>query len=227
VIINPCLESTPRLEIATTLKTLDQLGCDFIHISVMDGHFTSKMGLDFQLCREIKKKFQFKLELRLSTTTPEQLVVQALKSGANFISFHPETTHAPLTLIQKIRRNGVRAGLVLNHNQQPYSISSMLDEIDYVTIMSCEPDSKSPVFLETTYEKISNLAWLREEGNYNFWIQVEGAVDVLNAVECKKMGADMLVVGRQALNVPKMNLYEAYQAVQHSLDGSLDVEEHS
>ena len=221
MIINPCLESTPRLEIPATLKTLNQLGCDFIHISVMDGHFTSKLGLDFGLLREIKKSYPFKIEVRLSTTNPERFVKQALRSGADFVSFHPETTHSPLSLLQDIRRNGVRAGLVLNHNQPPYSIMSMLDELDYVTLMSSEPDIKSPVFIKSTYEKLGNLTWIRDEGNHNFWIQIEGAVDVLNAVECQKLGADMLVVGTQALNVPKMTLYEAYQSVQHSLENEM------
>lgn len=221
MIINPCLESTPRLEIPSTLKTLDQLGCDFLHISIMDGHFTSKLGLDFQMVREIKKNFPFKLELRLSTTSPERFVKQALKSGADFISFHPETTNAPLTLLQEIRRSGVRAGLVLNHNQPPYNILSMLGELDYVSIMSSEPDCKEPIFLKSTYEKISNLAWIREDGEHNFWIQVEGAIDSLNAIECSKAGADMIVVGGKNQSSPKMTLFEAYQAIQHSLENAM------
>lgn len=221
MIINPCLESTPRLEIPSTLQTLDQLGCDFIHIAIMDGHFTSKTGLDFQFVKEIKQKYSFKLELRLSTTAPERFAVQAIKSGADFISFHPESTHSPLSLLQEIRRNGVRAGFALNHNYPPYNISSMLDELDYVTIMSTEPDAKNPIFIQSTYEKIANLAWMREEGNHNFWIQVEGAIDLLNAVECQKLGADMLVVGQQALSVPQMSLFEAYQSIQNALENDV------
>ena len=126
---------------------------------------------------------------------PENYAEQFCKVGCDMVSFHIEATNHADRVIQVIKNNGKKAGIVLNPQTSIDSIKYLLPKLDYVLIMTVNPGFGGQKFIPEMLEKIEELAKLREEKNYNFLIEVDGGINIETSKACRDKGADLLVCG--------------------------------
>jgi ribulose-phosphate 3-epimerase len=74
-------------------------------------------------------------------------------------------------------------------------LSDVLKDLDLVCVMSVNPGFGGQSFIENTYEKVKQLAYLRKESDANFLIEIDGGVSTVNARKLLDAGADVLVAG--------------------------------
>ena len=193
--ILPSILSADFANLERDIKELENIGIDMFHIDVMDGNFVPNISFGFPIIEAIRPKTDKVFDCHLMIANPENYVEQFCKAGCDMVSFHIEATNHADRLIQVIKDNGKKAGIVLNPQPPIESIKYLLPKLDYVLIMTVNPGFGGQKFIPEMLEKIEELAKLREEKNYNFLIEVDGGVNVETSKACRDKGADLLVCG--------------------------------
>lgn len=193
--ILPSILSADFANLERDIKELENIGIDMFHIDVMDGNFVPNISFGFPIIEAIRPKTDKIFDCHLMIANPENYVEQFCKIGCDMVSFHIEATNHADRLIQVIKDNGKKAGIVLNPQTSLESIKYLLPKVDYVLIMTVNPGFGGQKFIPEMLEKIEELAKIREEKNYNFLIEVDGGINVETSKACRDKGADILVCG--------------------------------
>ena len=193
--ILPSILSADFANLERDIKELESIGIDMFHIDVMDGNFVPNISFGFPIIESIRPKTDKVFDCHLMIVNPENYVEQFCKVGCDMVSFHIEATNHADRVIQVIKNNGKKAGIVLNPQTSIESIKYLLPKLDYVLIMTVNPGFGGQKFIPEMLEKIEELAKLREEKNYNFLIEVDGGINTETSKACRDKGADLLVCG--------------------------------
>ena len=193
--ILPSILSADFANLERDIKELESIGVDMFHIDVMDGDFVPNISFGFPIIESIRPKTDKIFDCHLMIANPENYVEQFCKVGCDMVSFHIEATNHADRVIQVIKNNGKKAGIVLNPQTSIESIKYLLPKLDYVLIMTVNPGFGGQKFIPEMLEKIEELAKLREEKNYNFLIEVDGGINKETSKACRDKGADLLVCG--------------------------------
>ena len=193
--ILPSILSADFANLERDIKELESIGIDMFHIDVMDGNFVPNISFGFPIIESIRPKTDKVFDCHLMIANPENYVEQFCKVGCDMVSFHIEATNHADRVIQVIKNNGKKAGIVLNPQTSIDSIKYLLPKLDYVLIMTVNPGFGGQKFIPEMLEKIEELAKLREEKNYNFLIEVDGGINTETSKACRDKGADLLVCG--------------------------------
>ena len=193
--ILPSILSADFANLERDIKELESIGVDMFHIDVMDGNFVPNISFGFPIIESIRPKTDKVFDCHLMIANPENYVEQFCKVGCDMVSFHIEATNHADRVIQVIKNNGKKAGIVLNPQTSIESIKYLFPKLDYVLIMTVNPGFGGQKFIPEMLEKIEELAKLREEKNYNFLIEVDGGINVETSKACRDKGADLLVCG--------------------------------
>ena len=193
--ILPSILSADFANLERDIKELENIGIDMFHIDVMDGNFVPNISFGFPIIEAIRPKTDKVFDCHLMIANPENYVEQFCKVGCDMVSFHIEATNHADRLIQVIKDNGKKAGIVLNPQTSIESIKYLLPKLDYVLIMTVNPGFGGQKFIPEMLEKIEELANIREEKNYNFLIEVDGGINVETSKACRDKGAALLVCG--------------------------------
>ena len=193
--ILPSILSADFANLERDIKELESIGVDMFHIDVMDGNFVPNISFGFPIIESIRPKTDKIFDCHLMIANPENYVEQFCKVGCDMVSFHIEATNHADRVIQVIKNNGKKAGIVLNPQTSIESIKYLLPKLDYVLIMTVNPGFGGQKFITEMLEKIEELAKLREEKKYNFLIEVDGGINTETSKACRDKGADLLVCG--------------------------------
>ena len=193
--ILPSILSADFANLERDIKELESIGVDMFHIDVMDGNFVPNISFGFPIIESIRPKTDKVFDCHLMIANPENYVEQFCKVGCDMVSFHIEATNHADRVIQVIKNNGKKAGIVLNPQTSIESIKYLLPKLDYVLIMTVNPGFGGQKFIPEMLEKIEELTKLREEKNYNFLIEVDGGINIETSKACRDKGADLLVCG--------------------------------
>ena len=193
--ILPSILSADFANLERDIKELESIGIDMFHIDVMDGNFVPNISFGFPIIESIRPKTDKVFDCHLMIANPENYVEQFCKVGCDMVSFHIEATNHADRVIQVIKKNGKKAGIVLNPQTPIESIKYLLPKLDYVLIMTVNPGFGGQKFIPEMLEKIEELVKLREEKNYNFLIEVDGGINTETSKACRDKGADLLVCG--------------------------------
>lgn len=123
------------------------------------------------------------------------------------ISVHYESTPHIHSILQKIRKAGRKAGVVINPGTPEAILEYLLDDIDYILIMTINPGQPGQTFIRKSLEKIRQTKELI--GDRKIQIEVDGGVNKEIAKECAEAGAELIVVGGALFSGDKMAQYQA------------------
>ena len=193
--ILPSILSADFANLERDIKELESIGIDMFHIDVMDGNFVPNISFGFPIIESIRPKTDKVFDCHLMIANPENYVEQFCKVGCDMVSFHIEATNHADKVIQVIKDNGKKAGIVINPQTSIESIKYLLPKLDYVLIMTVNPGFGGQKFIPEMLEKIEELAKIREDKGYNFLIEVDGGINIETSKACRDKGADLLVCG--------------------------------
>jgi ribulose-phosphate 3-epimerase len=213
----PSILSTSYFDLEGRLSQFQDLGIDFIHLDVMDGHFVDNISFGPRLVKAIKAKFPFQIDAHLMVANPEKSIPTFIASGSDWISIHMESNNKTIENIKAIKKAGKKAGLVLNPDTPLDQVFPYLSQIDYVLLMSVFPGYGGQTFIETTTEKVFLLKKRIQEQGLGCLIQVDGGINAENIGMIKEAGADLFVIGTFLYN--SENISETFGTVISKING--------
>ncbi len=74
---------------------------------------------------------------------PERHIDDVINTGAEMISVHYESTPHVHYIIQKSKKAGRKVGIVLNPGTPESVIEYLLDDIDYILLMTINPGNRA------------------------------------------------------------------------------------
>jgi ribulose-phosphate 3-epimerase len=198
--IAPSILSADFAKLGEEIKEVEQGGADYIHVDVMDGHFVPNITIGPLIVEAINPIATIPLDVHLMIENPDQYISSFAKAGASIITVHQEATVHLHRTIQLIKANGVKAGVALNPGTPVEMIKEVLADVDLVLVMTVNPGFGGQSFIESTVQKIQQIAAWRKEFGYLFEIEVDGGVNVSTAKKCADAGAEVLVAGSAVYN---------------------------
>lgn len=196
-LISASLMAADFLHLADDVENVIKAGVDMLHIDVMDGHYVPNLMFSPTVVEALKKKaYAVPLDVHLMVSNPEAMVPLFLTAGADWLSFHPDTTPHAHRLIDTIKKTGCKAGIVLNPGRSPYEIESLLPFVDFILLMTVDPGFGGQVFIPQVLSKIALLHELSQKHTIPCpLIQLDGGITPTTAACAIKEGAHILVAG--------------------------------
>lgn len=158
------------------IKMLNNSKTDYIHFDVMDGIFVDNTNLnnnDLIKYIDISNK---KNDVHLMVNNPLKYIDSLIGHKVEYITIHKEIDNY-LEMINKIKANGIKAGLAINPETKIEDITNVLKDISLVLVMGVHPGRSGQKYIEDTTNKINKLYDLKKENNYNYKISVDGGVN--------------------------------------------------
>ncbi len=202
--IAPSILSADFARLGDQVEEAVSARADYIHVDVMDGHFVPNMTVGPLIVAALKPYTQpagILLDVHLMIETPERLIPDFAKAGADSITVHVETCPNLHRTIEQIKELGVRAGVTLNPATPLGTLEEILPYVDMVLIMSVNPGFGGQKYIPTSTAKIARLRqMLDERGLAAVELEVDGGIHPNNVAEVVQAGATVLVVGSAIFN---------------------------
>lgn len=198
--IAPSILSADFANLQKDIALVEKGGADYIHVDVMDGQFVPNITFGPNIVQAIRPITKLPLDVHLMIVDPEKYIPAFAKAGADIITVHVEATPHIHRALQMIKDLGVKAGVVINPGTPVAMIKEVLSIADQVLVMTVNPGFGGQSFIEETVEKISELAELRKQNNWNYLIEVDGGIVPETAKICQVAGADIFVAGSYIYN---------------------------
>ena len=178
------------------IKEAEEAGADIIHLDIMDGRYVPNITFGPPVVESIRKITNLPFDAHLMIVEPEKYIPDFIKAGVNMISFHMDATIHSHRVVDMIKSNNVKAGVVLNPATPVNTLEEIIYYIDYVLIMSVNPGFGGQKFIPQTAEKIKKLKLLMEETNRtDVLIEIDGGVNQDNINYLSILGVDIFVAG--------------------------------
>jgi ribulose-phosphate 3-epimerase len=201
-IIAPSILSADFTRLGEEVIRVEKAGADWIHIDVMDGQFVPNITYGPIIVEACKRVTQLKLDVHLMIETPDLIIPDFARAGADYISVHAEACPHLHRSLQLIKSFDVKAGIALNPGTPLSSIEWIIDQLDFVLIMSVNPGFGGQKFIRSSIDKIAALSRLLKEKNSDAIIQVDGGVNCDTIHEIHQAGATSFVAGSAIFNTP-------------------------
>lgn len=201
-IIAPSILSADFTKLGEEIKAVENAGADWIHIDVMDGHFVPNITYGPIIVEAAKKSCNLLMDVHLMIEKPDLMIPEFIKAGADLISVHAEAcTHLNRT-INLIKESNVKAGVALNPATPLSSIEWVLEDLDFVLIMSVNPGFGGQRFIRNSLDKIRALKQIILDQGLDTLIQIDGGVNGKTIEEIAHAGVDSFVAGSAIFNSP-------------------------
>lgn len=182
-----------------TIKELNTLDIDYIHLDIMDGKFVPNTSFTYDQIKKIIEVSEKPFDVHLMVRDVENYIYHYAMLNTEYITFHYEVLK-DLKIIKKIKNYGIKCGISVKPSTDIELIYELLPYIDMVLIMSVEPGRGGQKFIDNSLNKIKKLKDYIKKNNLNVIISVDGGINNNTGVNCVKNGADMLVVGSALIN---------------------------
>jgi ribulose-phosphate 3-epimerase len=201
----PSLLSADFGNLARDIDIINSSRADWLHIDIMDGVFVPNISFGFPVLEYVKKLSQKPLDVHLMIVEPNKFIDECKNIGAMMMNVHYEAcTHLHRT-ITAIRQAGMKAGVTLNPHTPVELLEDIVNEVDLVLIMSVNPGFGGQKFIENTYSKVARLRSMIERKGSKALIEVDGGVNLDNAANIYRAGADVLVAGNAVFRAPDIS----------------------
>ncbi|MBV0899398.1 MAG: ribulose-phosphate 3-epimerase [Wolbachia endosymbiont of Fragariocoptes setiger] len=185
------------------VKRISKFDIDYIHIDVMDGNFVPNITIGASVISSIRQYSTLPFDVHLMVNSPSYHIEQFIHAGADILTIHAETEIHLDSLLKKIKsykninnkQKNVEVGVAIVPTTHLHILEYIIHELDVVLIMSVNPGFGGQSFIYSQLNKIFSIKRMIQERNLKTRISVDGGVNLSNAAEIVKAGADVLVAG--------------------------------
>lgn len=198
--ISPSIMCCEAKDFKAWIEKFESNGIDAIHFDVMDGHFVDNMMLGTNDFKDIKKYTTLPIDIHLMCYKPEIIMTYFNFNAGDKVSFHPETTEKSYWICQEIRAKGGKAGIALNPGTPISYIEELIQQLDFILIMTVNPGFAGQKMIPDAINKITRIRELvNTNGRKDIELIVDGNTNIENSIKMLKAGANNLVVGTSSV----------------------------
>lgn len=194
-LVSPSLLAANFANLENEISMINRSEADWLHLDIMDGVFVPNISFGFPVIKAVKKLSAKPLDVHLMIIDPDRYLDRFCDAGANNLTVQYEAcTHLHRT-VTEIRNLEMKAGVAINPHTPVSLLKNILPSIDMVLIMTVNPGFGGQLFIKESYNKITELRKMIDEGGYSVLIEVDGGIDTVNASKLIESGVNVLVAG--------------------------------
>jgi ribulose-phosphate 3-epimerase len=193
--IIPSILSADFAHLADEIARVERGGAHMLHLDVMDGHFVENLTIGPPVVESIRKATKSHLDVHLMIENPERYVADFVHAGANSVLVHYEAARHLDGTLERIKKEGAMAGVVLNPATPVAVLEDILEVADYVLLMSVNPGFGGQQLIPYVLKKVRELDQMRRERRLQLPIEIDGGVHLNNLAEVVRAGCDWVVTG--------------------------------
>ena len=199
-LLAPSLLSADFSDLSKAIKLIEDKNGKVVHIDVMDGRFVPEITYGQPVIRSIRKLTDLPFDVHLMVEHPEEQIKSFAQAGADWITFHWESTVHVHRVIQQIHELGKKAGVAIVPSTPVSAISEILEYADSILVMTVNPGFGGQKLIPSCIEKVKELVLLREQKGYSFKISVDGGINNETLGLALDAGVDIFVSGSSFFN---------------------------
>ncbi|XBC44317.1 MAG: ribulose-phosphate 3-epimerase [Buchnera aphidicola (Schlechtendalia peitan)] len=192
----PSILSADFFKIGEEIKDVLEAGGDIIHFDVMDNHYVPNLTFGPMVLKSIRNNgISSIIDVHLMVSPVDDLIVQFSKSGADFITIHPESTNHLDRSLNLIKSCGCKVGLGINPATSLHVLEYVIEKLDVILLMSVNPGFSGQEFIPSTFKKLLEVRKLINDINPNILLEVDGGINLKNIRQIASYGVNIFVIG--------------------------------
>jgi len=194
-VIAPSILSADFMNLGQEVRRMEKVGAQILHVDVMDGHFVPNLTIGVPVVQTLNEWTDLSLDVNLMIANPEQMADLYVDAGADYLSIHFETVLHLDRLLERIREQGARPGVVLNPHTPVSVLEEILPKCHHVLLMSVNPGFGGQKFISTSFQKVRKLRSLIDSQGLEVKIEIDGGIGPGNVREAVESGVDIVAAG--------------------------------